>query len=96
MVLDKQKFLERVQNYIGENTDDDAISFLEDVNDSVEAFTANEGLDWKAKYEQNDAEWRARYINRFKNPSDNSDDIGDDNNDPPPKQYTFDSLFTAN
>ena len=95
MVLDKEKFLTRVREYIGESTDDNAISFLEDVNDSVEAFTANDGVDWKSKYEQNDAEWRTRYINRFNNPEDKPIDNSVPDDEPDPKKYTFDSLFST-
>lgn len=95
MVLDKEKFLTRVREYIGESTDDNAISFLEDVNDSVEAFTANDGVDWKTKYEQNDAEWRTRYINRFNNPEDKQPDNPPPDDEPNPKKYTFDSLFST-
>lgn len=44
-----------------ENTEDTTISFIEDLTDTI----PNEEEDWKTKYEQNDAEWRKRYMERF-------------------------------
>lgn len=64
-VLDRDTFLARVRDRIGEATDDDSISFLEDMTDTYESLTANGQEDWKSKYEENDRQWRERYRNRF-------------------------------
>lgn len=74
-VLDRDTFLARVRDRIGEATDDDSISFLEDMTDTYESLTANGQEDWKAKYEENDKQWRERYRNRF---MDKVEDIKDD------------------
>ena len=47
--------------FLGDRTDDEAIALLEIID--------NEGMDeenWKQKYEDNDAEWRKKYTERFK------------------------------
>ena len=64
-VLDRDTFLARVRDRIGEATDDDSISFLEDMTDTYESLSANGQVDWKTKYEENDRQWRERYRNRF-------------------------------
>lgn len=50
-----------ITNFLGDRTDDEAIALLETID--------NEGVDeenWKQKYEENDAEWRKKYTERFK------------------------------
>ena len=47
--------------------------------------------DWKKKYEENDAEWRKRYQDRFFNPDKPNDTEPEP--DPEPKKLTFDELF---
>lgn len=50
-----------ITNFLGDRTDDEAIALLETID--------NEGVDeenWKQKYEDNDAEWRKKYTERFK------------------------------
>lgn len=47
--------------FIGDRTDDEALALLETVD--------NEGVDtenWRQRYEDNDAEWRKKYADRFK------------------------------
>jgi hypothetical protein len=50
-----------ITQFLGDRTDDEAIALLETID--------NEGVDeenWKQKYEDNDAEWRKKYTERFK------------------------------
>ena len=52
---------EAITKFLGDRTDDEAIALLETID--------NEGVDeenWKQKYEDNDAEWRKKYTERFK------------------------------
>lgn len=63
-----EEILESFKTRLGENPDDDSISFLEDVTDTLDDFEkrANgDGTDWKSKYEENDANWRKKYTERF-------------------------------
>lgn len=48
--------------FVGDRTDDEAISILETINDDG----IDDGEDWHQKYVDNDKEWRERYTARFK------------------------------
>lgn len=61
--LKKDEAIKRLSAYIGERNDDESISLLEDISDSL----TDDGEDWKAKYDELDASWRKRYIERFSN-----------------------------
>lgn len=56
---------EMFDSLIGERTDDEAITLLEDLSDTVADIESKIGEDWKAKYKENDASWRERYRKRF-------------------------------
>lgn len=67
-VKNKDEILEAIKTRIGEHTDDETISFLEDVTDTLtdlESKANGDGEDWKTKYEENDKTWRERYTERF-------------------------------
>lgn len=67
-VRNKEEILEAIKTRVGEQTDDETISFLEDVSDTLtdlETRASVDGEDWKTKYEENDKLWRERYTNRF-------------------------------
>ena len=67
-VKTREEILESFKTRLGENPDDETISFLEDVTDTLDDFEkrANgDGTDWKSKYEENDANWRKKYTERF-------------------------------
>lgn len=96
-VKTREEILEAVRARVGEQTDDETISFLEDISDTLidlETKSNGDGEDWKTKYEENDAEWRKKYTERFYS--------SDPNNDPEPpkpddtqKPKTFAELFTT-
>ena len=48
---------------------DTLVSIIEDVSDTIDDYESrNDGENWKEKYEENDKEWREKYISRFFNP----------------------------
>lgn len=69
MVLNKQEFFDKVNNIIGDSVTDEALSFLEDMqdtyNDMAKRIEDASGTDWKKKYEENDQMWRAKYKHRW-------------------------------
>ncbi len=73
---------------VGEDTSDETLAFVEDVSDTLSSLSNAE--DWKKKYEENDAEWRNKYRDRFFNP-DKPDP--DPEPQPEPERLTFDKLF---
>lgn len=67
-VRNKEEILDAIKTRVGEQTDDETISFLEDVSDTftdLETRANGGGEDWKTKYEENDKSWRERYTSRF-------------------------------
>jgi hypothetical protein len=67
-VRTREEILESFKVRLGEKPDDESISFLEDVTDTLDDFekrAKGDGTDWKSKYEENDANWRKKYTERF-------------------------------
>lgn len=62
-VLSFDELIAKIKAKIGEDTSDESIELLEDVADTFNA--NNDGEDWKTRYEENDKEWRKKYIDRF-------------------------------
>lgn len=58
----KQATKDTLLAFIGDRTDDEAISILETINDDG----IDDSEDWHQKYIDNDKEWRERYTARFK------------------------------
>jgi hypothetical protein len=58
----KQATKDALLAFVGDRTDDEAISILETINDDG----IEDGEDWHQKYVDNDKEWRERYTARFK------------------------------
>lgn len=68
-VLDKDSFMKRIKERIGEDTSDEALAFMEDMTDTfndLETKSSNaNNEDWKAKYDALDKSWREKYKQRF-------------------------------
>lgn len=92
-VKTKEELLSAISGILGDSTDDDAISLIEDVSDTLtdrDQQIASSG-DWKTKYEENDREWRQKYRDRFF--SETTDDPEPPEDPGTPHQLTFDDLF---
>lgn len=68
--------------------DDRLIGLLEDVEDTITSLS--DGENWKEKYEQNDAQWKQKYRERFFS---SGNDEPEDLKPEEPKVLTFESLF---
>lgn len=98
MVKTKDEILEAIKSRIGEDNSDETIAFLEDITDTLNDYEdkTKTDTDWKAKYEENDKEWRKRYTDRFFNNDNGDGDNGSDEIDEkeePKTPTTFDELF---
>ena len=76
-ILSKDEFMTKLKTIIGDRTDDEAISFIEDCKDTIEG----DKDDWKGKYdalvkEKDDLDkmWRQKYTDRFFSPDSHNDD----------------------
>lgn len=94
-VISKESLLEKIRDMIGtENAEsDEAISLLEDMSDTFDDLSSqvSQAGDYKKKYEENDAEWRKRYHDRFFSVTE--DDIKEDDKDDEVEKKTYESLF---
>ncbi len=91
----REEILEAVRERVGEQTDDETITFLEDVSDTLtdlETRANGDGEDWRTKYEENDREWRRRYTERFFN-ADPEPKPEPNPNPEPEKPSRFEDLF---
>lgn len=97
-VVSKEVLLERIRGMTGgENAEsDESISLLEDISDTFEDLSAqvSQAGDYKKKYEENDAEWRKRYRERFFSAEgDEGSAIKEDPAEEPEIKVTYESLF---
>lgn len=99
-VLNKEEFFNRINERIGADTSDDAISFLEDMADTYNALSTSangsEAEVWKKRYEDNDAAWKKKYQHRFFSGADmNYTPYKDEEEDISPNRedITIDQLF---
>ena len=95
-VKTREEILESFKTRLEENPDDESISFLEDVTDTLDDFEkrANgDGTDWKSKYEENDASWRKKYTERFFSGEPNPEPKPEPKPEPDNTPKTFSDLF---
>jgi hypothetical protein len=65
-ILSKDEFISRIKSRLGEDLTDEDIAYLEDLTDTYEDLESRtDAEDWKAKYQQLDADWRKKYVDRF-------------------------------
>lgn len=96
-VKTRDEIIEAVRKRIGEDTSDEAISLLEDVTDTFADYETKvaDKTDWKTKYDEMDASWRKKYMDRFSGKTgeevkeEQEEQIKDDS-----EPRTFDELFT--
>lgn len=79
MIRNKEELLSAINTLLAENTSDEALGFIEDFTDTFTSFEGKEpSEDWKTKYDQLDADWRARYKERFFNPGVSPEEVIDE------------------
>lgn len=95
-VVSKESLLDRIRDMTAsENAEsDESISLLEDLSDTFEDLSSQvlQAGDYKKKYEENDAEWRKRYRDRFFSAVEETT-IKEDEKDDEVEKKTFESLF---
>lgn len=93
-IKSREDLLKSLNTLIGDNSTDENLAILEDVTDTLKDYeekTADQ-TDWKTKYEQNDADWRKKYKDRFLSGEEIKDEQEEDVKKDS-KSLTFDSLF---
>lgn len=97
MIKTREELMTMITARVGEDTSDEAISFMEDITDTLDDYEtkiAGDGTDWKSKYEENDRQWREKYIARFNGTGEdlnqqNRNQFSENEN----KTYSYENLF---
>lgn len=100
-VRTRDEILAAIRSRLGDDTSDDALTIIEDIDDTFKDYETRTREDWKSKYDELDAQWRKRYRDRFFQKADNgettTDDVKDDNEEDLKEESEvkdFDELFT--
>lgn len=83
-----QEITTAMNTLLGDAPTDEGLALLEDITDTI---NNNGNEDWHKRYEENDAQWRKRYKERFMNPPDNTADDSEAEGTKVPRSY--DDLF---
>lgn len=90
-----EELMNSVRSQVGDSTDDQALSLIEDVQDTLDSLSTQNSENWKQKYEENDKQWREKYKSRFFNPPEKLEEKETNEEDVKEKPLTFDNLFTV-
>lgn len=100
-VRTRDEILATIRSRLGDDTSDDALTLIEDIDDTFKHYETINGEDWKSKYDELDAQWRKRYRDRFfqkaYNEETTPEDVKDDNEKDLKDESEvkdFDELFT--
>ncbi len=94
MVKTKEEILNSIKEILKDDTSDSALSLIEDLSDTLDSVKPSDETDWKTKYEENDAQWRQRYRDRFfSKPAQEEDDNDEPAPDETSEPKTFSDLF---
>lgn len=98
-VRTRDEILAAIRSRLGDDTSDDALAIIEDVDDTFKDYEVRTS-DWKSKYDELDAEWRKRYRDRFFQKNENEETtpekVVEDNEDDLKEESevkSFDELF---
>lgn len=99
--MNLEDFIKIVHDFIGDDTSERALKFVDDITDAfttVANNTTDDGEDWHAKYDELNESWRKKYMHRFFNGEvigDNTQSADDDDIDVhvTPETVTTDDLF---
>ena len=95
-IRSREDLMASLNSFIGENSSDDALALLDDVSDTYDDLHRRAtDVDWEAKYNELDTEWRNRYKERFNEPYNDDNDDNNDNNFDTPKALKFENLFST-
>ena len=82
-----------ISERFADDTSDETLEFIGDISDTLDE--GKEAEKWKTRYEENDAEWRKKYRDRFFSGGTDKDEDEEDFHSQPVKPKSFDDLFTV-
>jgi hypothetical protein len=94
MIKTKEEILNSIKEILKDDTSDSALSLIEDLSDTLDNVKTSDETDWKTRYEENDAQWRQRYRDRFfSKPAQEEEDSDDPAPEETNEPKTFSDLF---
>lgn len=96
-----EEFIEIVHDFIGDDTSERALKFVDDVTNgfnSAVSSSSSDNEDWHKKYDELNESWRKKYMHRFFNGDVNFDtnDVADDEtHETTAETITTEDLFDA-
>lgn len=88
-----EELIQLISSSLPDVTTDEALSLMEDVQDTIAHLENSSNIDWQQRYEENDAEWRRRYSERFFTGVDTDDKDDKDDKDDNNTDISYDDLF---
>lgn len=88
-VRTKEELMQTVRTFLGEDTSDEALAFVQDMSDTLGDSNAQTVAELRQQLQEQDASWRKKYRDTFftEKPEKEDDD------EPPKKPRTFAELF---
>lgn len=77
-VRTRDEILAAIRSRLGDDISDDALTIIEDIDDTFTDYETRIGEDWRSRYDELDAQWRKRYRDRFFQKADNNETIPED------------------
>lgn len=101
--LSREEYLARIQGYVGDRTDDETLSFVEDMTDSFPEDSGNSD-EWQSRYNELEGRYNdlaRRYRDRFLTTAEptvpqEETDVGSDFNEPDNKPKTIKDILSEN
>lgn len=95
-VRTNDEIMQSLRAVIGDDNSDESLTLIEDITDTLSDYQnrTKDSTDWERRYNENDAQWRQRYKERFYSSDDSgADDFADEEDEEKPTKMTFEDLF---
>ena len=94
-ILNRNELSARLQEMFGEQDDEQSLTFMEDLSDTLDEYERNSNTERVTQLEGELSDLRDKYRKRFFTPKEEQDDEpGVHHEEDKPKKLTFESLFT--
>ena len=95
-VRTNDEIMQSLRAVIGDDNSDESLTLIEDITDTLSDYQnrTKDSTDWERRYNENDAQWRQRYKERFYSSDDSgTDDFVDEEEEEKPTKMSFEDLF---
>lgn len=99
MIRSKEEIMELIKGRIGEDTSDEALTFVQDISETLDDYEKRTASynELKQRYDENDKAWREKYKEAFfsgaKGSAEDYQDSSEHSLSESRKKYTYENLF---